>query len=78
MLTTSCVAFIYYQLGWRSSREADRMRFVHIAILVYLVVIYATFSALLFSPTSAMATQGPLARTITGLLFAFVMTIVMN
>ena len=78
MLLLSCLAFIYYQLGWRSSRETDRMPFVHIAILVYLAVPFAGFTAGFFSPTSVMATQGSLARTITGLLFAFVMTIVMN
>ena len=78
MLSISCLVFVYYQLGWRSSREADRMPFVQIAILVYFAVGYATYGALFFSPTSAMATQGPLARTITGLLFAFAMTIVMN
>ncbi len=77
-LSISCLVFVYYQLGWRSSREADRMPFVHMAILVYFAVGYATYGALFFSPTSAMATQGPLARTITGLLFAFAMTIVMN
>ncbi len=78
MLTISCLAFIYYQLGWRSSREADRMPFVHIAILVYFAVFYATYGAAFFSPTSGVATQGPLARMITALLFAFAMTIVMN
>ena len=72
MLTVSCQAFIYYRLGWRSSRAADRIPFVHIAILVYLAVLYATYGAVFFSPTSAMATQGSLARIITGLMFPLV------
>ena len=78
MLANCYFIFVYYQLGWRSSRAADRMPFVHIAILVYFAVLLATNGALLFSPTSAMAIHGPLARTVTGLLFAFVMTILMN
>ena len=78
MLFASCLAFIYYQLGWRSSRETDRMPFIHIAILVYLAVLFAVYGAGFFSPTSAMATQQGLARAITGLLFPLVMTILMN
>ena len=78
ILTNSYLAFVYYKVGWRSSRETDRMPFVHIAIMAYFAVLYASFAAMFFSPTSAMAIQGPFVRTIIALPFAFAMTIVMN
>ena len=70
--------FVYYQLGRQTSREMDRMPAVHIAILVYFAVNFVTYGAVFFGPTSAVAIHGPLVRTVTGLLFTFVITILMN
>ena len=78
MLANCYLIFVYYQVGWRTSRETDRMPSVHIAILAYFAVTFATYGAGFFWPAGAVAIKGPLARTVTGLLFAFAMTIVMN
>ncbi len=78
ILANSYYVFVYYQLGWKTSREMDRMPAVHIAILTYFAVNFLTYGTAFFVPTSVVGIQGPLVRTVTGLLFTFVITILMN
>ena len=78
MLGNCYFIFVYYQLGRQTSREMDRMPAVHIAILAYFAVNFVTYGAQFFGPTSAVAVQGPLVRAVIGLLFTFVITILMN
>jgi sigma-B regulation protein RsbU (phosphoserine phosphatase) len=78
MLLTVLQAFAYFQLGWRTSRGRDRMPAVHLAILAYFAVNSASYTAAFLWQSEAVAIQGSLARTVSLLLFAFAMTILMN
>ncbi len=78
ILGNCALIFGYYQLGWRTSRAADRMPAVHIAILAYFAVNFVTYGALLFWRTEAIFLQGALARMVSALLFTFATTVLMS
>ncbi len=74
----SCLAFIYFELSWRTSYSRELMPAVHVAILAYLVSHLVSYGFMVVWNSEVVQIQGTLIRTCILLLFAFAMAVLMN
>ena len=72
------LTFIYYNLGWRTSRPRERVPAIHVAIMAYLLTNFVIVGGQLVWPSETLYVQGALIRTVVLLLFTFAMALLMN
>ena len=72
------LSFIYYYLGWRTSRLRERVPAIHVAIVAYLLTNFAMVGGQLVWPSETLYVQGAWMRTVVLLLFTFAMALLMN
>ena len=72
------LSFLYYELGWRTSRAPQRIPAIHVAIIAYLATVLVTYGGALVWRGEKFNGPAALARSVSILLFVFAMTILMN
>ena len=72
------LSFLYYELGWRTSRAPQRIPAIHVAIIAYLATVVVTYGGALVWRGEAFNGPAALARSVSILLFVFAMAVLMN
>lgn len=78
IFSTAMLSLVYYELGWRGTREKERIPAIHISIMGYLMTNMAAFGGALIWNSEAFNASVVLARTVSLLLFTFAMAILMS
>ena len=72
------LGFVYYELGWRTAKAADKMPGVHAATIAYIASMGFTYAAALVWRNESFHNASVFVRTAGLLLFSFAMAILMN
>ncbi len=72
------IGFVYYELGWRTAKAADKMPGVHAATIAYIASMGFTYATALVWRNESFHNASVFVRTAGLLLFSFAMAILMN